>query len=108
MVLNQFVHAGTEPLPGLSRACGSPQLCDEKCDPHVLLDGNGELLEVLLRRTFPEQRAPLLAHGLYPFGYGIEAGVWPTGSGDPWEGRKREAALGAVTLRRARPLESID
>ena len=52
--------------------CGylrSSQLHDEERDSQVLLNGDREFLEILFRRSFPEQGLAFLVHELYLFGY---------------------------------------
>ena len=64
--LREQLYSWAQPLPRLGRSRRSTKLGDEQRDAQVFLDGNGELFEVLLRGTFPEQRSPLFAQWIIP------------------------------------------
>lgn len=61
VVFYQFIDPRTEPFPRLGRVRRPAQLHNEQRDTHVLLDGNWEFLEVLLRGAFAVQELAFLA-----------------------------------------------
>lgn len=69
VILYQFIHLGAQSLPRLYRIRRAAQLNDDQRHAHVLLHIDWELLEILLRGTFPLERLRFRAMELYPFGY---------------------------------------